>query len=50
MKKKEKRDSILYVSIRPTIKKWLVGIYKKQGYTTLSEFVDDLLAGLKAKK
>ena len=43
IKKKEKRDAILYVHVRPSIKKGLQILSKKLGYTTLSEFVDTIL-------
>ena len=41
---KEKRDAILYVHIKNSIKKWLKDNYKKMGYSTISEFVDDILS------
>lgn len=43
MKKKERREAILYVNVKPSNKKWLKANYKKQGYSTLSEFTDDFL-------
>ena len=49
IKKKEKRDAILYVNVKPSIKKWLQKDYKKFGYSTLSEYVDTLLSNLKSK-
>lgn len=49
IKKKEKRDAILYVKVKPSIKKWLQRDYKKLGYSTLSEYVDAVLSNLKSK-
>jgi len=49
MKKKEKRSEVLYVHVRPSIKKWLKSLYKKHGYSTLSEFVDDMLGDVKER-
>ena len=49
MKRKEKRDAILYVSVKPSVKKWLKANYKKLGYSTLSDFVDELLTDIKNK-
>ena len=49
IKKKEKRDAILYVKVKPSIKKWLKKDYKKLGYSTLSEYVDAVLSNLKSK-
>ncbi len=49
IKKKEKRDAILYVKVKPSIKKWLQKDYKKLGYSTLSEYVDGILTVLKNK-
>jgi len=49
IKRKEKRSDILYVNVKPSIKKWLKANYKKLGYSTLSEFVDDLLTEIKTK-
>ena len=43
MKVKEKRDTVLYANVTLTNKNWLQDAYKKHGYSTLSEFVDDLL-------
>lgn len=49
MKRKERRSEVLYVSVKPSIKKWLKANYKKLGYSTLSQFVDALLSELKQK-
>lgn len=49
IRKKEKRESILYVKVKPSIKKWLQKDYKKLGYSTLSEYVDAILTDLKSK-
>lgn len=49
MKRKERRDAILYVKVKPSIKKQLQKDYKKLGYSTLSEYVDALLTDLKGK-
>lgn len=43
LKKKEKRDSVLYVKIKKKNKKWCEDEAKRLGYTTVSEFVDDLI-------
>ena len=49
IKKKEKRTAILYVNVKPSIKKFLKKTYRANGYGTLSEFVDDLLTDVKDK-
>ena len=49
MQKKEKRDAILYARVKPSNKKWLKGLYKKYGYSTLSDFVDAVLTDAKVR-
>ena len=49
IKKKEKRDDVLYVHVKKSNKKWLKDQYKKHGYSTLSEFVDTIIDDLKPK-
>jgi len=50
IKKKEKREAVLYVHVRPSIKSDLKKEYKKMGYSTLSEYVDELLEKRKVSK
>jgi hypothetical protein len=50
IKKKEKRSEILYAHITKTNKKWLKTNYKKFGYSTMSDFLNDLLDGNRTKK
>jgi predicted site-specific integrase-resolvase len=50
IKKKEKRDTILYAHVTKTNKKYLSNTYKKYGYSTLSEFVDTIITDVKAKE
>lgn len=49
VKKKEKRDDVLYVHVKKSNKKWLKEQYKKMGYSTLSEYVDQLIDNIKQK-
>ncbi len=49
IKQKEKRNAILYAHVKPSLKKWIQKTYKDKGYSTLSEFVDDLLTDIKNK-
>jgi hypothetical protein len=48
--KKEPRDSILYVRIKPTNAKWLDKRKKKLGYKSLSEFLDTHLDAIRNRK
>ena len=41
--KKEKRSAVLYVKVKPSIKRFLKNNYQKRGYSTLSEFTDAVL-------
>ena len=50
VKKKEKRDAVLYVHIKASLKKYLKKEYKAMGYSTLSEYVDDLLSNRRVTK
>lgn len=47
IKKKEKRDAILYVKVKTVNKKWLKKECTKLGYSTLSEYVDMLISEVK---
>lgn len=47
--KKEKRDEVLYVNIKPTLKVWLKKEYRKLGFSTLSEYIDAVLTEVKVK-
>ena len=42
-KQKEKRDAVLYVKVKPSNKEMVEDAYKKNGYSTMSEYVDELL-------
>lgn len=43
LEKKEKRDAVLYASVKPTNKAWLEEKAKELNYSTVSEFVDALI-------
>jgi len=45
--KKEPRSEVLYVSVRESVKKWIMDNYKLSGYSTMSAFVDALLGKIK---
>lgn len=47
MKKKQKETAVLYVTVLKSIKNRLKKEYKKAGYTTLSSYVNHLLASKK---
>ena len=49
IKKIEKRDAILYVKITPTNKKYVKKQAKAFGYSSLSEFVNEMINGIKKK-
>jgi len=48
--KKEKREEVLYVKVGKSNKKFIKKSYKLKGYSTASEFVDDLITALRKKE
>lgn len=50
MQKKEPRDAVLYIKVSKTNKKYVKNKYKKQGYSNMSEYVDDYITDLRKNK
>ncbi len=48
-KQKEKRDAVLYAKVTPTNKEMVEDQYKKKGYSTMSEYIDEMLTEHKTK-
>ena len=49
VKSKEKREEVLYVKVKKSNKNWAKKTYKKLGYSTLSELIDEILTEARAK-
>jgi len=48
-KQKEKRDAVLYAKVTATNKEMVEDQYKKKGYSTMSEYIDEMLTEHKTK-
>ena len=48
-KQKEKRDAVLYAKVKPSNKEMVEDQYKKKGYATMSEYIDEMLSEHKTK-
>ena len=46
----EKRNEVLYVKVKKTNKNYVKKIYKKLGFSTLSEYIDAVLDEIRDKK
>lgn len=48
-KQKEKRDAVLYTKVKTVNKEMVEDQYKKKGYPTMSEYIDEMLSEHRTK-